>query len=408
MLIRPTRAALLGVALFVSAPVALSASLASLTMEVVGQTPAAAAAPHQSGAVKTVEGNGFVLTTAAGQQITVAVPAGVAVLLVQPGSRDLKGAQTGTLADIAAGDRTIVNGTVGDSATSLNASRVIVMKSGAIAATRATEQTAWAQGVGGIVRIADSATGTLTVSSGMRTLTVNTTPATTVKRYAGGSIRFEDAVPSTLAAIQAGDQIRVRGAKNTDGSIVTADAIVAGSFSNFSGLITAIDLAANTVTLKDLATKRTVTVAVPPSSNVRRLPAAAAGERPASAQATNTVAPGAPSTVGGQSPGARGANSGNGDARPVGSARAGGAGGDLSRMINRLPLESLSALKPGDAVMIVASNSGAGAEPTAITLLAGVENVLAAHPTGETTLSPWNLGGGETAATEGGGEGSPR
>lgn len=392
MFIRSTRVALFAVALLAPA------------CGVMGQTPAPATStvPHGTGTVKSVEGSAFVLTTTAGTDINVTVPSGISVLLVQPGSRDLKSAQPGTVADIAAGDRTIVNGTAGDNATSLTASRVIVMKSGAIAANRATEQAAWAQGVGGIVRATNPSASTITLSSGMKTLMVMTAPTTSVRRYAGGSVRFEDAVPSTLAAIQPGDQIRVRGPKNADGTAITAEAIVAGSFSNFSGLLTAVDPVANTVTLKDLATKRTVTVAVPASSNVRRMPAGAgaragantgAGGEQAAAPASGTPTASAPA--------------GGGGARSGGSMRAGGAGGDLSRMITHLPPEALSALKAGDAVMIVASNGGPGGEPTAITLLAGVESILAAHPGGETTLSPWNIGGGEGAA-EGGGEASPR
>ncbi len=403
MFIRSTRAALLGVALLAPA------------VFVAGQAPAPAtnAVPHGSGTVKSVEASAFVLTTASGQDVSVTVPAGTAVLLVQPGSRDLKSAQAGTLADIAPGDRTIVNGTAGDSGSALNASRVIVMKSSAIAATRATEQAAWAQGVGGIVRTADPATGTITLASGMRTLTIATTPTTSVKRYAGGSVRFEDAVPSTLAAIRPGDQIRVRGAKNADGTSVAADAIVAGSFSNFSGLLTAVDPAANTVTLKDLATKRTVTVAVPPSSNVRRMPAGAAagttarGGAGSGARGAEPASTPAASSSGAPADSATSASNGANGRPGSGYVRGGGGGGDLSRMVNRLPPEALSSLKPGDAVMIVASNSAGGGEPTAITLLAGVESILAAHPSGETTLSPWNIGGGEGAG-EGGGEGSPR
>ena len=404
MPIKPLRAVALHLAFFAPASVAVlvPANFA------LGQAPAAAATsavPHGSGTVKTVGANAFVLTNGAGADLSVAVPAGVPVLLVQPGSRDLKGAQPGTVADIAASDRAIVNGTAGDSATSLNASRVIVMKSGAIAATRASEQAAWAQGVGGIVRAVDPATGTVTLSSGMRTLTVNTTPATSVKRYAGASVRFEDAVPSTVAAIQVGDQIRVRGQKNADGTTITADGIVAGSFSNFSGLLTAVDPAASTVTLKDLATKRTVTVAVAPSSNIRRLPAGAMGAaagRPGAGAAGATGTGAAANAASTSAP--PGADTGAGPRSSGGYTR--GAGGDLSRMISHLPAEPLSDLKPGDAVMIVASNSGGG-EPTAITLVSGVEQILAAHPSGETTLSPWNLGGGEGAG-EGGGEGGPR
>lgn len=75
-------------------------------------------------------------------------------------------------------------------------------------------------------------------------------------------------------------------------------------------------------------------------------------------------------------------------------------------MMNRLPTETLGELKPGDAVMIVASD-GQGGRPTAVTLLSGVEQILAAHPSGETTLSPWSLGGegSEGGDVSGGGEG---
>ena len=75
-------------------------------------------------------------------------------------------------------------------------------------------------------------------------------------------------------------------------------------------------------------------------------------------------------------------------------------GGDLSAMISRRsPTETLSGLKPGEAVMIVASSAeGANGHPTAIVLLTGVEAILAASPSGEgMTLSPWNMGGGGEA-----------
>jgi hypothetical protein len=55
-----------------------------------------------------------------------------------------------------------------------------------------------------------------------------------------------------------------------------------------------------------------------------------------------------------------------------------------------LPEEVLGGLKPGDAVMIVAS--GSDASPTAVTLLVGVDPILRAAPEGEMTLAPWSLG----------------
>lgn len=71
--------------------------------------------------------------------------------------------------------------------------------------------------------------------------------------------------------------------------------------------------------------------------------------------------------------------------------------------MNRLPTETAADLKPGEAVMIVASNNPDTGRPTAITMLSGVEAILAASPNGGTTLSPWSLGSGQGEAAEGGG-----
>ena len=361
--------------------------------------PAQAAAPRQAGTVKAITPHDFVLTTAAGQDVAVTVPANARILLVPPGSKDLSAAQAGTMGDIAAGDRAIVSGSAGDAGGMLNATRVIVMKSSAIAANRAQDQAAWARGAGGIVRSVDPATGIITLSSGMRTLTIDTTPKTIVRRYAGTSVRFEDAVQSNVPAIHPGDQLRVRGERSPDGTTIVADEIVTGSFSNFSGIISAVDPTAGTVTLKDLATKRPVTVAVTDGSNLRRLPAgvghASGGQAPGEGQGGHAAQPAsAPAGDQGSSAGHPGGGYGHGA----------GAGADLSRMMNRLPTETLANLKPGDAVMIVANNPQSG-QPTAISLLVGVEQILAAHPAGETTLSPWSLGGapGEGEGEAGGG-----
>jgi hypothetical protein len=72
------------------------------------------------------------------------------------------------------------------------------------------------------------------------------------------------------------------------------------------------------------------------------------------------------------------------------------AGADLSQLVSRLPSETIANLKVGDAVMVVASQSEPGsAQVTAVTLLSGVEPILAAAPSGsaEMTLSPWSVGG---------------
>jgi len=352
------------------------------------QTPAAA--PHASGTVKAVTATDLTVTTAAGDY-TVTVPATAKILDVAPGSKDLKSATPGAMGDIAVGDKVIVTGTAGDAGTGLTAQRIILMKSAAIADAHAAEAAAWAQGGGGIVKSVNAAAGTIVISSALKTVTVQTAATTIVRRYSGDSVRFDDAVRSTLAAIQPGDQLRVRGTKSADGSSIQADEIVTGSFRNFSGTIASISGTAGTLTLKDLATKKTVTVAVTPNSDVRRIPPDAAAR-----MALRVKGGAGGGAAGGQTSGAAGGPGGGADSAEAGQRRAGRAGMDLSQMLSRLPTETLGGLKAGEAVMIVATSSGAQSNTaTAITLLAGVEPILAASPAGETmTLSPWSMGGG--------------
>ena len=344
-----------------------------------------------------VTANDLVLTNSNGQDIAVTVPAQARILLVAPGSRDLTAAKAGSIADLAVGDKAIVSGSASDTGTTLTATRVVIMKSTAIAASHAVEEQAWAHGAGGIVRSVDTAAGTLTVASGPRTLTLDTNPGTIVRRYAGGSVRFEDAVKSSMDDIHPGDQVRARGHRSADGAVLVADEIVAGSFSNYSGTVVSVDPTKNQITLKDLATKKNVTVAVSPESNLRRLPAGMAQGLTARNGAEGAPASGSRPSSTAQSDGNRPAAATGAASQTGGSAR-GGMGMDLSRMMNRLPPETLAGLKPGDAVMLVASGNNSAQEPTVITLLAGVEQILAASPSGQTTLSPWSLG-------QGGGEG---
>jgi hypothetical protein len=353
----------------------------------------AQAAPNQAGTVKSASADGFVLTTAAGQDVTVNVPAAAKVLIVPPGAKNLSAATAGSATDVQPGDRALVTGSAGDTGTTLNAARVILMKSSALAQTHAAEEAAWARGGGGIVKSVDPATGTIVISSGLHNVTVTTTAATIVRRYSPGSVRFEDAVKSTVAEIQPGDQLRVRGTRSADGSTVAADEIVTGSFKNYSGLLTAVDPAAGTVTLKDLTTKKIVTVAVTPSSDVRRLP-------PMAAQMIAARM--------------RGGANGSATQRPAGGATQQGsaagarrAGMDLSQMLSRLPTETVAGLKPGEAVMIVATSpSGPSQQSSAVTLLAGVEPILTAAPSGEgMTLTPWSMSAPDASMGEGAGPG---
>jgi hypothetical protein len=355
--------------------------------------------------VKSTSSDGFVLTTTGGQDVTVNVPAKAKVLIVPPGAKDLSAATAGSVTDVQTGDRALVTGTAGDTGITVTAVRVVLMKSTAIAETHAAEEAAWARGGGGIVKSVDPAAGKVDISSGLHTVTVTTTPSTIVRRYSNGSVRFEDAVKSDFASIQPGDQLRVRGTRSADGATIAADEIVTGSFKNYSGLLTAVDATAGTVTLKDLTTKRAVTVAVTPSSDVRRLPPTAA-QAIAARMRGGANGAGAGGAGAAQRPAGAGSPAGEGQQGTAAGARR--AGMDLSQMLSRLPTETIAGLKPGDAVMIVATSpSGQSTQSSAVTLLAGVEPILTAAPSGEgMTLTPWSVGSEPTAGMgEGAGPG---
>ena len=113
---------------------------------------AQSAAPKVSGVVKATTATGMTVTSAAGQDVSVTVPATAKLMLVDPKTMDVKSATAGTLADVAVGDKAIVTGTAGDEATALNATRVYLLKAAAIAQTHAATDAAWAQGLGQVRR----------------------------------------------------------------------------------------------------------------------------------------------------------------------------------------------------------------------------------------------------------------
>src|SRR5271170_5494634 len=317
-----------------------AAVLSGSSTMLMAQAPAAApAAARQIGTVTVVAGNSLTLKTDAGQEVSVAVADGARILQLAPGSTDLKTAQAITLADIAVGDRVLVSGKAGDTASAFAASRVILMKSTDIAQKHEMEQADWQKrGSGGIVSAVDAGTGVVTISIGAKKVAVNASGTTQFRRYAGDSVKFEDAKPGTLAQIQAGDQLRVRGAKSDDGSSIQAEEVVSGSFKNLAGLIATIDAANGTLTLKDLATKKTVTVTITANSNVRTLPPQAAAMLAARAKGG---AAGAGDSGAGSLQGAAQGDAPGG--RPGGAGRA--AGGDLSQMVARLPNKTIADLK---------------------------------------------------------------
>jgi len=171
--------------------------------------------------------------------------------------------------------------------------------------------------------------------------------------------------------------------------------VISGSFRNVSGLIATTDAAAATITLKDLATKKTITIHIPADAQLRRIPdrmAQMLAARLKGGSAAGWTGSGAGQRTGGVQAGGMANGAGQGGGQWAG---AGSGGGDPQQFLNRAPAIQMADLKKGDAVMVV-STDGAS-EVTAITLLAGVEPLLEA-PAAQNLLSSWSMGGGGAEA----------
>jgi hypothetical protein len=230
-------------------------------------------------------------------------------------------------------------------------------------------------------------------------VTVNVSKDTILRRYAPGSVKFDDAAPAPLDQIKVGDQLRARGAPSANGGALAADEVVSGSFRNIAGTIVAIDAGPGTITVMDLATKKPVAVKVRDASQLRKLPAPMAQRiaarlkgAPAEGQSTGTVPRSSDQAV--PDTGGRPPQGGGPGAGQVGTP-------DLQQAIGRMPASTLADLQKGDAVMIVASPGTKDDDGvTAIILLAGVEPILQASPNGgQSILTPWTLSspGGDAA-----------
>jgi len=367
------------------------------------QQPASASPTAKPvGTVKAISGNIITLTTDAASTINILIEDSTRLLRIAPGTKDLKDATPIQLQDVQVGDRLLARGKAADDGKSVEASSVILMKESDVTAKQEHDREDWQKrGVGGLVSKVDVGNGIITLSAPVvgdtKPVTIHISKKTMIRRYSPDSVKFDDAKPGPLDQINAGDQLRARGLRSSDGTELAADEVVSGTFRNIAGLVTSTDAGNNTMTVMDLATKKPVIVMITADSQLRKLPPTVAQRialrlRGGSPDGTaGTSAPGAgPPARAGQT-----MSSGN-----AGGSRSGGPP-DFQQMLKRMPAVTLADLQKGDAVMIVTTQGTADTQPTAITLLSGVEPILSASPDSNRAamlLSPWNLGGGADAA----------
>ncbi len=368
------------------------------------QTPASAGPVAKPvGTVKALSGNVMTLTTDAGSAVDVLIQDSTRMVRIAPGQKDLKDATPIQLQDVQVGDRILARGQSSDGGKSVLASSIVVMKESDVTAKQEHDREDWQKrGVGGLVSKVDAGSGIISLSApavgDAKPVTIHVSKSTIFRRYSPDSVKFDDAKPGTLDQIVAGDQLRGRGVRSADGTELAAEEVVSGTFRNIAGTVASIDAGNNTVSVMDLVTKKLVTLRIAADSQLRKLPPMAAQRIAVRLRggppdvAPGTAAPGAASSADKPGQSTPGGNAGN--LRPGGPP-------DFQQMLKRMPAVALPDLQKGDAVMIVATQGTASTQPTAITLLSGVEPILSASPNSNRAamlLSPWNLGGGDAAA----------
>jgi hypothetical protein len=352
-----------------------------------------------------VQADSVTIAAESGGDITATLTPATKILRVPPGEKDLKNATALQAQDLQPGDRVLVRGQSASDAHTIAALAVIVMKQSDLSAQHQREREDWQKrGVDGVVEKVDASTGTITISSGglgvKKSIAVHSVKDTVLRRYAPDSVKFDDAKPAPLDQIKMGDQLRARGTRSADGSELTAEEVVSGTFRNIAGTITSIDSANNAITVHDVIAKAPVVVRITSDSQIKKLPLEMAqrfaarlkGGAGANASANaDQPAKGTPQT---SSDAARGSDSQSAHRRGAGF---GGNGPpDLQRLLSRLPDSKLGDLQKGDAIVILSTEGGNAGAVTAIQLVAGVEPILTAAPN-RSLLSPWSLNasGGE-------------
>jgi len=348
------------------------------------------------GKIKTITATTITLAPDSGSDIDVMVGTTTRTERIAPGETNPKNATPMQLQDLQVGDLIRVRGRASDDGKSIIASSIIALKASDVELRHQQDLQDWhKRGVDGLASAVDPAAGAITISVRGKNVVIHTSGGTAIRRYAPDSVKFDDAKPSTLAAVHPGDQVRARGDRSADGSDLKAEEIVTGTFRNIAGTVNSVDASLSTVSVRDLLSKKTVTVKITQDSQLRQLPPEIAQRFAARLKRTATGLPGAAaasdSSASTQAPRPAGGAGAAGQGEGSGARRSGGAP-DFQQLLNRLPAISVNDLHKGDAVIVLSTEGNAGVGTT-ITLLTGVEPILQAAPnaSGASILTPWSL-----------------
>jgi len=372
-------------------------SVLSLSLSSLGQTPAASpTAPAIVGVIGEVKNldtasNQIIVRADSGVLYTVNLSEKTKYKRSAPGAKTLESATPITLAEVGSGDRVWAYGRVSEQQKTVPAQMLVVMSKADLAKKQEQERAEWRRrGVSGIVASLNPSTQEITVSSRSlmgtpQAVIIPVTDKVMMRRYPPDTIpKYSDAKPSKFEEVKVGDQMRALGDKTADGTHLTAEEVVFGTFKIAGGTVTAIDAATNQIKITELQTKKPLTIILKPESVIRRLP-----EGGGMFGGGGGMGPGGPGAANGAPAGAaaKGQVQGQGQAqqRPQGAGPGGpqgggpgrgGAGMNMADMLERLPTISINELKVGDTIIMSSLQGSDPTQLTAISLVAGIEPLL--------------------------------
>src|SRR5207244_7526602 len=219
-----------------------------LVISSYGQTPSASPA---SPAVVSLVGEVKAIDATA-KQIVVRADSGVISTInlsdktqykrLAPGETTLSKAADITLTDVGPGDRVLARWRAGADLKTAPTPQVVVMSKADLAKKQEQDRAQWRRrGVSGIVASVNPSTQEITVSS--RTLMgapqaviIPVTDKTLMRRYPPDTIpKYSEAKPSKFEEVKVGDQVRALGDKSADGTHLTAEEVLFGTFKIVGG-----------------------------------------------------------------------------------------------------------------------------------------------------------------------------
>ena len=283
---------------------------------------------------------------------------------VPPGETTLSNAVPVTLAEMAVGDQVYARGMISEDGNRAPVRQLVIMSHVDIARKHEQERAEWRKrGIVGSIKSINNNSKEIAVLArvpeGTRIITINAGDSIRYRRYEPESVKFSSALPSSFAELKVGDQLRALGDKNSDGTRFTAEEIVSGTFRTLVGTITEVNAATAEIKINELSTKRPLTVVTKEESLIRRI----------SPELIALLIP----QKGQPSPGAQGAAPAAKTSDPAANKKP-----DVEEELEKLKVQAISELRPGEMVIVTSTIGKDASRLTAITVISGVNPLVKA------------------------------